>query len=88
MPYGNEFLCDTPGFSSIELNCFKEDLPLIYPGFSIVKEECFFSNCLHNSEKKCAIKKAVSEGIIDKIDYELYLSLLNNLPYRKDRYSL
>lgn len=88
IPFKNNFLCDTPGFSSIELNCFKEDFAHIYPGFEVIEEECFFNDCLHNTEKKCAIKNAVEKGIISKEDYEIYLTLLNNLPYRKDRYSL
>lgn len=87
IPFENEYLCDTPGFSSIELDCYKEDLAKIFPGFSSIEDECYFNDCLHVSEKKCAIKTAVENGIIDKKDYEIYLSLLSNLPYRKDRYS-
>lgn len=86
IPFGNQYLCDTPGFSSIELNCYKEDLARIFPGFSLIDEDCFYNDCLHNTEKKCAIKSAVEKGIIAKEDYDIYLTLLANLSYRKDRY--
>lgn len=87
IPFKNQYLCDTPGFSSIELNCYKEDLARIFPGFENIEEECYFTDCLHQNEKGCAIKKAVESGRISSTDYEIYLTLLNNLSYRKDRYS-
>ena len=86
IPYEKGFLIDTPGFSSVELNYYKEDLASYYPSFSLYKP-CYFHDCLHLKEKDCAIIKALEEGKIKKIDYEIYQKLLANLPYRKDRFS-
>ncbi len=86
IPFENGFLCDTPGFSSVELSYFKEDLARFYPGFKNYVQDCYFHDCLHGKEKNCAIIKAMNEGKINPIDYEIYLKLLNGLPYRKDRF--
>lgn len=84
-PYLNGFIGDTPGFSSLDLNIYKEDLAMFYPGFSSFNE-CYYSNCLHLNEKDCAIKKKLESGIISSESYKIYLKILNELPYRKERY--
>ncbi len=87
IPFNGTFICDTPGFSSIEIKCYKEELKDYYPAFTFINEECGFKDCLHLSESNCRIKDAVKNGIIMKEDYELYVRLLDHLPYRKDRFS-
>lgn len=85
-PYETGFIADTPGFSSLELSFFKEDLAQCFIPFNQYYEECFFRNCLHDSEHSCKVKEMVEKGEISKIHYQNYLSLLRDLPYRKDRY--
>ncbi len=87
IPFQDMFLCDTPGFSSVELNCFKEDLAHTYPGYAPYASQCYFHDCLHLSEKGCKIHEALQSGILLKEDYEIYQKLLVSLPYRKDRYT-
>ena len=41
--------------------------------------ECFYSNCLHISEKNCKIKEKVSSGEIPSIAYENYLKLIEEV---------
>ncbi len=84
-PYLNGFIGDTPGFSSLDLNMFKEDLAQFYPGFNSFNE-CYYSNCLHQNEKDCAIKKKLESGIISMESYRIYLKILLELPYRKERF--
>ena len=59
LPYQGGFIADTPGVSSLDLELFKEDLAQFFPGFNSRYTECYFSNCLHISEKKCVIKEAI-----------------------------
>lgn len=85
LPFEGGYIADTPGFSSLELELYKEDLAQFFPGFDEYNK-CFYSNCLHVSEKKCAIKEKVELGIIPKKAYETYLILSNSLLPRNQRF--
>lgn len=86
LPYEGGFIADTPGFSSLDLELFKEEIAQYFPGFSDKYTECYFSNCLHISEKKCMVKEAIEKGEIPAIAYECYLKLSNDAIYKNRRY--
>lgn len=86
LPFRNGFIGDTPGFSSLELDLYKEDLASYFPGYEKYYLECYFSNCLHQNEKQCKIKEAINDGNLSKEGYEIYLKLLNELEYKSQRY--
>lgn len=84
--YENGFIADTPGFSSLELPMYKEDLAKCFPGFEASYDKCKFNNCLHINEKDCEVKKVLLEGKISQESYDNYLKILDELIFRKDRY--
>ncbi len=86
LPYADGLIADTPGFSSLELNLYKEDLAIYFPGFHERYTNCYFSNCLHLSENKCEIKKAIEEGKISPIAYECYKKLSEEAIYQSRRF--
>ena len=86
LPYNNGFIGDTPGFSSLELDIFKEDLTHYFPGYEELYLDCYFSDCLHQNEKECSVKKNIENGHLSKEAYETYLKLLSELPYHKERF--
>ena len=86
LPFRNGFIGDTPGFSSLELDLYKEDLAQYFPGYEKYYLECYFSNCLHQNEKECKIKEEISKGNLSKEGYEVYNTLLNQLEFRSQRY--
>ena len=86
LPYEGGFIADTPGFSSLDLELFKEEIAQYFPGFSDKFTECYFSNCLHISEKKCMVKFAIEKGEIPSIAYECYLKLSNDAIYKNRRF--
>jgi ribosome biogenesis GTPase len=86
LPYENGFIADTPGFSSLELPIFKEDLSLFFPGYTDLKEKCKYTNCLHVSEKECKVKEALEKKELSHESYQNYLDILKELKFRKDRY--
>lgn len=79
LPYMDGFIADTPGFSSLELEMNKLQVAQYFPSFENDALECFYSNCLHISEKNCKIKEKVSGGEIPAIAYENYLKLIEEV---------
>ena len=87
LPYQGGYIADTPGFSSLELDLYKEDLAAFYPGFNSLYNKCYFANCLHLSENRCAIKERVNSGEISNLVYECYKKLSEEAIFRKERYT-
>ena len=86
LPYRDGFIGDTPGFSSLELDLYKEDLAQYFPGYEMYYLECYFSNCLHQNEKECKIKEEIEKGNLSKEGYDVYIKLLNQLDFKSQRY--
>ena len=86
LPYMGGLIADTPGFSSLELNLYKEDLAIYFPMFNNLYNKCYYSNCLHLSENKCEVKHAIEEGQIPAIAYECYKKLSEETIYKSKRY--
>ena len=87
LPYSDGYIADTPGFSSLDLNLFKEDLAAFFPQFNNLYNKCYFTDCLHVSENRCAVKEQIEQGTISKKAYECYLKLLDEAIFKKERYS-
>ena len=87
LPYQGGYIADTPGFSSLELDLFKEDLAAFFPAFNHLYNKCYFTDCLHISENRCAVKEAISEGKISNKAYECYQKLLNEAIFKKERFN-
>lgn len=86
LPYQGGYIVDTPGFSSLELDLYKEDLAKFFPGICDYYENCYYSDCLHVSENNCEVKKAVEEGKIPQIAYQCYLKLSQDAIFKARRY--
>ena len=87
LPYQGGYIADTPGFSSLELNLFKEDLAAFLPEFNHLYNKCYFTDCLHISENRCAVKDAINEGKISQKAYDCYQKLLDEAIFKKERYN-
>ncbi|WP_044893811.1 ribosome small subunit-dependent GTPase A [Bacillus alveayuensis] len=84
---GGGLVADTPGFSSLEFNDIEaEQLPLCFPEFRKLADECKFRGCMHIAEPKCAVKAALEAGEIQNYRYEHYLSFMDEIKERKPRY--
>jgi ribosome biogenesis GTPase len=86
LPYKDGYIADTPGFSSLELPLFKEELSQCFPGYEEYSQKCKFSNCLHITESGCAVKKAIEDGKLSKESHDNYIEISKELGFRKDRY--
>lgn len=85
-PSDNTFIADTPGFSSLSLSLYKEQLKDYFPFFSLQHKNCFYLDCYHIKEPKCEIQSLVKNGFINQEHYNNYLQIYNELIFRKDRF--
>ena len=81
----NTYLCDTPGFSSVELPEEMDEEMLVYgfPEFTQYLGECRFSSCRHMAEPDCGVKQALAGGEIEKSRYESYCGMMEEIRSRR-----
>ncbi len=70
------YLVDTPGFTSLDLTLYPDDLAGFFPEFAPYLGKCYYTGCRHHEEPDCAVREAVSRGEIVKFRYESYLQML------------
>lgn len=76
------YIIDSPGFKEMVIIDFeKGDLSHYFPEMAAHLNDCKFHNCIHVSEPGCAVKAAVSEGIIAESRYHTYLGMLEEVDY-------
>jgi len=77
------FIIDTPGFTSMDvfgISC--ENLQDYYEEFKEC-EGCYFVPCSHTHEPNCGIKLAVEEGSINKLRYNTYIHIYDEIKRSK-----
>ncbi|MGM9835029.1 MAG: ribosome small subunit-dependent GTPase A [Bacilli bacterium] len=72
------YVADTPGFSSLDFE-FIDPLELKSTFIEFNNFKCDFKNCLHDHEKKCAVKNAVENGSILQSRYDNYIKFLGEI---------
>ena len=80
LPQGGLVL-DTPGMRELQLWDGESGLHLAFADIETVASHCFFSDCRHQDEPRCAIRDALDEGVIDAARYESYEKLQKELTY-------
>jgi ribosome biogenesis GTPase len=78
LPFG-AYLIDTPGIREFVNIDFKPaEIGHYFVEIRERMQDCKFNNCLHDTEKECAVKKAVETGEIHRERYYNYISMLRN----------
>jgi ribosome biogenesis GTPase len=79
LPGGGQVI-DTPGVREFGLvDISKQELSQYFPEMRVLINDCQFNNCMHINEPGCAVKKAVSDGIITPDRFASYLSILDTI---------
>ena len=84
----NTQIVDTPGFSVLDMDGIdSKTLCDYYPDFLAFQKDCKYNTCVHigESETNCAIKRAVSNGQINKQRYSRYCELYQQLKDKEDK---
>ena len=76
LPSGG-MIIDNPGIREIHLWLGKEDLEDTFDDINEISQDCFFRDCTHTIEPKCAIKEAIKSGIIDQNRVNSFTKLNN-----------
>ena len=81
---------DTPGMRELQLWDGDESLQFLFDDIEAFAGKCYFSNCRHQDEPRCAVREALEAGTIDSGRYESYGKLqkeLNYLARKRDKLS-
>ena len=72
------FVVDTPGMRSFELwDVIPEEVAGYYRDLRPFVNQCKFPDCTHTHEDDCAVKDAVTDGLLDERRYESYCALFS-----------
>lgn len=85
---GGGIIIDTPGMRKLLMG---EGVEGKQPAFSDIEElaaQCRFSDCKHQKEPGCAVRKALEEGTLDKRHWKTYLNLQREEAYSRERKQL
>ncbi len=86
-PVAGGLVADTPGFSSLDFSRINarelgEDVMEFEPYIG----QCRFNDCVHQNEPGCPVKEAVQQKKIPLIRYQNYLSILEMIQQRREKY--
>jgi len=78
---GGGLIIDTPGMRELQLWDASEGVRESFEDVETLAPGCFFSDCRHREEPRCAVKAAVEDGRIPAARYESYLKLQAELAH-------
>ncbi|NLZ95777.1 MAG: ribosome small subunit-dependent GTPase A [Bacteroidales bacterium] len=83
---GGGFLIDTPGIKGFgTVNMTKEEVSHYFPEIFKFSHKCYYNNCMHINEPKCAVTDAVENHYISESRYHSYLNILGDIEEGKYR---
>jgi ribosome biogenesis GTPase len=74
---GGGVVIDTPGMREIQMA--GADLAKSFADIEAYAQNCYFRNCRHEAEPKCAVKKAIGDGALSLERFENYKKLQNEM---------
>ena len=81
---GSTYICDTPGFTSLNLpELEKEQVRFYFNEFEEYEGTCRFNGCVHINEPDCSVKDAVKDGIISQRRYTSYIEIYEEIKNQK-----
>jgi ribosome biogenesis GTPase len=86
-PERGGILIDNPGLREIQLYADEESLDMTFSDIAELAVDCKFSDCTHQSEPGCNVRRAIEEGELDESRFESYLKLQKELEYHELRRS-
>lgn len=76
-------LLDTPGMRELQLADCEHGVDETFSEITILAQKCKFSDCRHQEEPGCAVRKAIEAGKLDDRRLENYLKLMREQAFNK-----
>lgn len=81
------YIIDTPGIKEFGLvNFDKQEIAERFPEMRQLMHQCLFSDCTHVHEPGCAVKVALTKGLINQTRYANYISIMNDEYFDETEY--
>jgi ribosome biogenesis GTPase len=84
LPWGG-LLIDSPGIRELQLWAEGSDVDAAFEDITELAAGCPFTDCTHAHEPRCAVRRAIADGLLDEARYESYLKLRKELEYEEAR---
>lgn len=78
------FVIDTPGMRELGMWDSGGGIDTAFADIEALARACRYSDCTHNGEPRCAIRKALEEGTLDRARWNSYLKLKTENEYAAD----
>lgn len=78
---GGGIVLDTPGMREIQLWDVEEGVEATFEDIEALAADCYFSDCKHESEPRCAVRAAIETGTLEAERLENYLKLQRELAH-------
>lgn len=82
---GGGRIIDTPGMRNLLMGEGAGGIETTFKDIEDLAMQCKFSDCRHNSEPGCAVKKALEDGTLDQRHWKMYLNLQREEAYSRER---
>jgi len=79
------YIVDTPGFSTVEFKGTPQQFAKSFYTFNVMSTLCKYTNCLHDTEDNCNVKRAVEVKFMPQWRYNDYLKILREVKDAKNR---
>lgn len=76
-------LLDTPGMRELQLADCEHGIDETFAEITALAQQCKFSDCRHQDEPGCAVRKAIEEGLLDERRLESYLKLMREQAFNQ-----
>ncbi|BCJ85129.1 ribosome small subunit-dependent GTPase A [Effusibacillus dendaii] len=85
----NSYIADTPGFSQLDFGDMEpEELDNYFKEIARLSDNCYYRECLHETEHDCAVIETLRQGKVNETRYGHYIEFLKELRELKEtRYS-
>lgn len=84
LPSGG-LLIDSPGIRELQLWAEVADVEAAFEDIARLAAGCPFADCTHTHEPRCAVRRAITDGVLDEARYHSYLKLRKELEYEESR---
>lgn len=78
------FVIDTPGMRELGMWDSGGGIDTAFADIEALSRACRYSDCTHNSEPGCAVRKALEDGTLDRARWNSYLKLKTENEYAAD----